>query len=84
MRQALAGRPEMAQLLIHHSDRGVQFTDHRYRQVLADNNAISSMGAKGDCYDNALAERMKGIIKLEYGLDGCFQNLNEVQQAVRE
>ncbi len=84
LRQALAQRPEMAQPLIHHSDRGVQFTDHRYRQLLADNNAISSMGAKGDCYDNALAERMNGIVKLEYGLDECFRNSNEVQQAVRE
>ena len=84
LRQALAGRPAMAQPLIHHSDRGVQFTDHRYRQVLADNNAISSMGAKGDCYDNALAERMNGIIKLEYGLDECFRNSHEVQQALRE
>ena len=60
LRQALVGRPAMAQPLIHHSDRGVQFTDYRYRQMLADNNAISSMGAKGDCYDNALAERMNG------------------------
>lgn len=84
LRQALAQRPPMKQPLIHHSDRGAQFTDYRYRQMLADNKAISSMGAKGDCYDNALAERMNGILKLEYGLDGCFRNLTEVHQAVKE
>lgn len=84
LQQALVQRSALSQPLIHHSDRGVQFTDHRYRQFLADNNAISSMGAKGDCYDNALAERMNGILKLEYGLDGCFRHLADAQQAVRE
>lgn len=84
LRQALAKRPDTGKRLIHHSDRGVQFTDHRYRKMLSDNNAVSSMGAKGDCYDNALAERMNGILKLEYGLDGTFRNRAEVEQAVRE
>ena len=84
LRQALVQRPEPGKPLIHQSDRGVQFTDHRYRQLLSANNAVSSMGAKGDCYDNALAERMNGILKLEYGLDGIFRNRAEVEQAVRE
>lgn len=84
LRQALKGRPDPAQPLIHHSDRGVQFTDRRYRHMLADHNARSSMGTKGDCYDNAIAERMNSILKLEYGLDGTFRNLAEVEQAARE
>jgi len=84
LQQALASRPDPSQPLIHHSDRGVQFTDRRYRELLTQNNALSSMGAKGDCYDNALAERMNGILKLEYGLDGTFRNRAEVEQAVRE
>lgn len=84
LQQALAQRRNPDQPLIHHSDRGVQFTDQRYRQLLADHNGRSSMGAKGDCYDNAIAERVNGILKLEYGLDGYFQTLAEVRQAVQE
>ena len=44
------------------------------------------MGEVGNCYDNAFAERLNGILKLEYRLDGCFpsfrQALRTVQQAV--
>ncbi|MBN2499956.1 MAG: IS3 family transposase, partial [Anaerolineales bacterium] len=70
--------------LIHHSDHGVQYTSHAYRDCLANNGIYSSMGAVGNCYENALAERMNGILKLEYGLDGCFVDLDQARQAVRE
>lgn len=39
--------------LIHHSDRGVQYACHEYRQFLKDNEIIESMSAQGYCYDNA-------------------------------
>ena len=42
------------------------------------------MGARGDCYDNALAERMNGILKLEYGLESRFRSIDQVRRAVRE
>lgn len=84
LEQAVGQRPAGLGELIHHSDRGVQFTDQRYRDRLDQAGGRSSMGAKGDCYDNALAERMNGIIKLEYGLDGCFRDLDQVRRAVRE
>ena len=84
LEQALGQRSVEVGPLIHHSDRGVQFTDQRYRDRLHQAGGCSSMGAKGDCYDNALAERMNGIIKLEYGLDGCFRDLDQVRRAVRE
>lgn len=84
LEQALDQRPVGAGAFIHHSDRGLQFTDHRYRDRLRQAGGCSSMGAKGDCYDNALAERMNGTIKLEYGLDGCFRDLDQVRRAVRE
>jgi len=58
--------------LIHHSDHGIQYTCHAYRDHLAQANILSSMGEVGNCYDNALAERVNGILKLEYGLDGLF------------
>ena len=42
--------------LVHHSDRGVQYLSIRYTERLADVRAVSSVGSRGDSYDNALAE----------------------------
>ncbi|MBX2821925.1 MAG: IS3 family transposase [Rhodothermaceae bacterium] len=69
---------------IHHSDRGIQYTCGPYREQLDRYRMRSSMGAVGNCYDNAIAERVNGILKQEYGLDGCFANLRQVRQALRE
>ena len=70
--------------LIHHSDHGVQYTSHAYRDRLASKGILSSMGEVGNCYENALAERMNGIVKLEYGLNNVFVDLAQADQAVRE
>jgi transposase InsO family protein len=70
--------------LIHHSDHGVQYTCHAYRQALANRGMRSSMGEVGNCYDNAIAERINGILKLEYGLDNRFVSLRQARRAVRE
>ena len=43
--------------VIHHSDRGSQYASKRYRAELAAGDMIASMSGKGDCYDNAVAER---------------------------
>ncbi len=51
--------------LIHHSDRGVQYTAIRYTQRLEDAGAVPSVGSKGDSYDNALAETVNGLYKAE-------------------
>lgn len=50
--------------LIHHSDRGSQFVDHRYRKVLVNSGIFMSMGLVAQ--DNAYAERINGTIKNEY------------------
>jgi transposase InsO family protein len=60
--------------LIHHSDHGVQYTAWPYREQLQAAGILSSMGEVGNCYENALAERMNGILKCEYGLDDLFAN----------
>ena len=44
----------------------------------------SSMGEVGNCYENALAERVNGILKGEYGLDDLFIDKEHAQKAVRE
>jgi putative transposase len=51
--------------LVHHSDRGVQYLSVRYTQRLADQGAVTSVGSKGDSYDNALAEAVNGLYKAE-------------------
>jgi len=64
--------------LIHHSDRGVQYLAIRYTERLDDAGAVTSVGSRGDSYDNALAETTIGLFKTElvrrrgpwHGIDG--------------
>jgi putative transposase len=51
--------------LIFHSDRGSQYTSEHFRKTLAENGMISSMGRKGDCFDNAVAESFFSTLKRE-------------------
>lgn len=70
--------------LIHHSDHGVQYTAWAYRERLHQMGILSSMGEVGNCYENALAERVNGILKCEYGLDDLFIDKEHAQKAVQE
>lgn len=56
------------QPIIHHSDRGSQYCSHNYVGLLVKNNISISMTENGDPYENALAERINGIIKTEFNL----------------
>jgi len=58
------------QPIIHHSDRGSQYCSHNYVSLLMKNNISISMTENGDPYENALAERVNGIIKTEFNLYG--------------
>jgi putative transposase len=51
--------------LVHHSDRGSQYLSIRYTERLADEQAVVSVGSRGDSYDNALAESVIGLYKTE-------------------
>lgn len=55
LEQAIAAR-EINEQLIHHSDRGIQYLSIKYTERLAESRINSSVGSKGDSYDNALAE----------------------------
>jgi len=70
--------------LVHHSDHGMQYSSWDYLDRLRTNHMLPSMGEVGNCYDNALAERMNGILKCEYGLDDLFLNLEHVRLAVEQ
>ena len=58
---------------IHHSDRGSQYCSHEYVNRLVDGGLSISMTEKDHCAENALAERMNGIVKGEYGLGRKFK-----------
>ncbi|HUR31632.1 MAG TPA: integrase core domain-containing protein, partial [Saprospiraceae bacterium] len=69
---------------IHHSDRGIQYCSNQYIGSLIENNIQISMAEAGNCYENALAERMNGILKSEFNLDCVFKDLNEAKKATKQ
>jgi putative transposase len=68
--------------LVHHSDRGAQYTAIRYTQRLVDAGADPSVGSTGDSYDNALAESVIGLYKTELiGRQAPWRNVEDVELA---
>jgi putative transposase len=68
--------------LVHHSDRGVQYLSIRYTERLAEAEAVSSVGSRGDSYDNALAESVNGLYKAELiNRHGLWRSVDEVELA---
>ena len=55
--------------LIHHSDRGLQYCSDEYQKILEKNNIRCSMTQNSDPYENAVAERINGILKQEFNID---------------
>ena len=71
-----------AQGVIHHSDRGSQYLSIRYSERLAEAGMESSVGSKGDSYDNALAETINGLYKTELiHKRGPWRTVDEVEYA---
>ena len=71
--------------LIHHSDRGVQYLSIRYTERLAEAGAVTSVGSRGDSYDNALAESVIGLYKGGVGAPpGTVARLDDLELATLE
>jgi putative transposase len=68
--------------LIHHSDRGIQYCCESYVSVLQNNKINISMTQTGSPYDNAIAERVNGILKQQVGLNQVFKNYQAAVTAV--
>ncbi len=79
---ALRGRKTHSEL-VHHSDRGVQYCSNEYQQLHKKYNTKCSMTDGYDCHQNALAERINGILKNEYLLVKP-KNLKEAKKMVEE
>jgi len=71
--------------LVHHSDRGVQYLAIKYTERLAEADAVSSVGSRGDSYDNALAETVNGLYKAELiNRAGPWRSVEQVELATAE
>ena len=70
--------------LIHHSDRGIQYCCQDYVKVLTDNHILISMTEENHCYENAIAERVNGILKDEFLLGEILPSLKFAKELVRE
>lgn len=72
LKKAIRAREYRERPLIHHSDRGIQYCCDAYVEILQRNNIQISMTQSGSPYDNAVAERVNGILKAEFGLVETF------------
>ena len=85
LRMALGQRGAGADVeLVHHSDRGSQYTSIDYAQTLADNRVLASVGSVGDAYDNALAESFVDSFKTELIRDRVWRSRSQLELAVVE
>ncbi len=70
--------------LMHHSDRGSQYTSLAYQAVLAQFHIQVSMSRKGDCYDNAMMESLFSSLKTECVNRQSYQSRSEAKQSIFE
>ncbi|NGX85404.1 IS3 family transposase, partial [Aequorivita sp. KMM 9714] len=69
--------------LTHHSDRGIQYCSNVYTNELKRKKIAISMTEENHCYENALAERVNGILKDELYLDQTFASVEEAKKATK-
>ncbi|WP_371463848.1 MULTISPECIES: IS3 family transposase [unclassified Cloacibacterium] len=69
LKKAIKNQEPVLKSLIHHSDRGLQYCSDEYQRILEKNNIKCSMTQNSDPYENAVAERINGILKQEFDID---------------
>jgi putative transposase len=82
LRRAVESRRPVGQHLLHHSDRGCQYTSDAYQQTLRTLGIQCSMSRTGCCYDNAVMERFFWSLKHEWTNHERFHNLEEARLSV--
>lgn len=83
LQMALANR-QYNSLITHHSDRGLQYSSTTYLEQLKSAGLHVSTTQDGSPYDNAVAERINGILKDEFGLDAVFDNFEQLQKQTKQ
>lgn len=70
--------------IIHHSDRGCQYCCHSFLDVLGQYQMVPSMTDENHCYQNAVAERVNGILKMEFFIDATFRDFHQAMFAISD
>ena len=65
--------------IVHHSDRGSQYCCHDFLQFLGEHAMVPSMTDENHCYQNAIAERVNGILKDEFDMDAIFESFSAAE-----
>ena len=84
LEMALQSEQPFPASLIYHSDRGSQYCSFAYIQRLRQAGITISMTQRGDLYENAVAERVNGILKTDFRLNRVFTSFNEAARAVEQ
>jgi putative transposase len=84
LKMALASRYYPGEALIHHSDKGIQYCCDQYQDELLKHQVKCSMTQGYDPYSNAIAERVNGIIKQEFGLETYNTSIEIMRKIVAE
>ena len=84
LRLAIKQRKNKEIPLIHHSDRGLQYCANEYQKILNKNEIQPSMTQNSDPYENAVAERINGILKQEFYIDKYNKDLPIMKQIIKE
>jgi putative transposase len=79
-----ARRVDRDGVLVHHSDRGSQYTSAQFNDALTDHGLLASLGSVGDAYDNAMAESFVDTFKTELVADRVWRSRNELELAIVE
>jgi len=82
-KMAILNRP-ITQQLIFHSDRGVQYASHTFREQLKKHSVIQSMSRKGNCWDNAVAENYFKILKSEMVYQSKYISILQAKSEIFE
>jgi len=84
LRAAIERRSPQRGALLHHSDRGCQYTSDAYQRTLRTLGIKCSMSRRGDCYDNAVAERFFWSLKHEWTKHQTYETLEAARLSVFE
>jgi putative transposase len=82
LRRAIENRRPDGKRLLHHSDRGCQYTSDAYQRTLKTLGITCSMSRRGCCYDNAVMERFFWSLKYEWTNHEQFANLEDARLSV--
>lgn len=82
LRKAIENRQPGGDQLLHHSDRGCQYTSDTYQRTLKTMNITCSMSRTGCCYDNAVMERFFWSLKHEWTKFETYADINEARLSV--